>query len=251
MPLAGVEPARGLTPPDFESGASANSTTAAKLFLKYSKDKLSLQITGGSRLTPGEFTSLFSFPSVAIRLLYHLQGGTTMKDLIPIERIENKIYLIRGQKVMIDKDLAELYGIKPIRLREQVKRNPKRFPVDFMFQLNQQETEALLSQNAIPSRRELGGHLPYAFTEHGILMLSSVLNSEKAIEVNIMIMRAFTRLRQIINRNKDLTYLFKELKHKVDRHDVEIGLIIRAIEKMIAANTKPKRKIGFVVGARG
>jgi len=174
-----------------------------------------------------------------------------MKDLIPIERIENKIYLIRGQKVMIDKDLAELYGIKPIRLREQVKRNPKRFPVDFMFQLNQQETEALLSQNAIPSRRELGGHLPYAFTEHGILMLSSVLNSEKAIEVNIMIMRAFTRLRQIINRNKDLTYLFKELKHKVDRHDVEIGLIIRAIEKMIAANTKPKRKIGFVVGARG
>ncbi len=170
-----------------------------------------------------------------------------MDKLIPIERIESKIYQIRGQKVMIDKDLAELYAIKPIRLREQVKRNPKRFPADFMFQLNKQETEALLSQNAIPSRKQLGGFFPFAFTEHGILMLSSVLSSEKAIEVNIMIMRAFARLRQIIARNKDLSYLFKELKHKVDQHDVEIGLIIRAIEKMIAFDTKPKRKIGFDV----
>jgi len=169
-----------------------------------------------------------------------------MSKLIPIERIENKIYLIRGQKVMLDRDLATLYQVKPIRLREQVKRNKTRFPSDFMFQLTEKETAAMLSQNAIPSKKHLGGFFPYAFTEHGILMLSSVLNSERAVQVNITIMRAFTRLRQILLENKDLKYLFNELKHKVDQHDVEIGLVIRAIEKMIASEEKPKGKIGFI-----
>ena len=163
-----------------------------------------------------------------------------------IERIENNIYQLRGQKVMLDRDLAMLYAVKAIRLREQVKRNNTRFPADFMFQLTEKETTTLLSQNAIPSRKHLGGFLPYAFTEHGILMLSSVLNSEKAIRVNITIMRAFTRLRHVIAANKDLSYLFRELKGKVDRHDAEIGLIIKTIEKMIADETKPKRRIGFV-----
>jgi len=172
--------------------------------------------------------------------------------MIPIKRIESKIYLIRGQKVMIDRDLARLYGVPTGRINEQVKRNIRRFPGDFMFQLTKEEnlrfqnvTSNLKSQIAISS---WGGRrkLPYAFTEQGVAMLSSVLNSDKAIEVNVLIMRAFVRLRQVLSANKDLSYLFKELKHKVDQHDVEIGLIIKAIEKMIALDTKPKSKIGFL-----
>mgnify|MGYP001170011570 CR=1 FL=1 len=94
-----------------------------------------------------------------------------MKELIPVEIIEKKIYLIRGHKVMLDKDLASLYDVKPIRLREQVKRNMKRFPDDFMFQLNDQEIDSMVSQNAIPSRKHLGGYNPYVFTEQGVAML--------------------------------------------------------------------------------
>jgi len=176
-----------------------------------------------------------------------------MKDLIPIERIENKIYLIREQRMMLDFDLALLYGVETKVLNQAVRRNLNRFPDDFMFTLSKQEI-IRMSQFAISSSRsqfvtlKRGYNIkypPHAFTENGVAMLSSVLNSERAIEVNIQIMRAFTRLRQIVTRNKDLTYLFKELKHKVDRHDTEIGLIIRAIEKMIAVETKPKQKIGF------
>ena len=106
-----------------------------------------------------------------------------MNKLIALEIIERKIFLIRGHKVMLDKDLAVLYGIKPIRLREQVKRNIQRFPDDFMLQLNDEEINLMVSQNAIPSRKHLGGHHPYVFTEQGVAMLSSVLNSERAILV--------------------------------------------------------------------
>jgi hypothetical protein len=105
-----------------------------------------------------------------------------MKSLIPAEVIERKIYLIRGHKVMLDKDLAVLYGVKPIRLREQVKRNIRRFPNDFMFQLDENEIDFMVSQNAIPSRKYLGGSQPYVFTEQGVAMLSSVLNSERAVQ---------------------------------------------------------------------
>jgi len=108
-----------------------------------------------------------------------------MEELIPVEVIERKIYLIRGHKVMLDKDLASLYDVKPIRLREQVKRNLKRFPDDFMFQLNDQEIDSMVSQNAIPSRKHLGGYNPYVFTEQGVAMLSTVLNSDRVIELNI------------------------------------------------------------------
>jgi len=177
-----------------------------------------------------------------------------MNDLVPLERIENKIHQIRGQKVMLDFDLAILYGVETKVLNQAVKRNLSRFPDDFMFSLSKQEilrisqfvTSSSRSQFVTLKRGYNIKYPPHAFTENGVAMLSSVLNSERAIEVNIQIMRAFTRLRQIIARNKDITYLFKELKHKVDRHDTEIGLIIRAIEKMIAVDTKPKHKIGFL-----
>ena len=179
-----------------------------------------------------------------------------MKELIPVERIESKIFVIRGQKVMLDRDLAELYGVKTFVLNQAVKRNSKRFPPDFMFSLTRQEimniSQFVISSDAkenwsqiVTTSKIKHSKNVNAFTENGIAMLSSVLRSERAIEVNIQIMRAFTRLRQIIACNKDLSYLFKELKHKVDKHDVEIGLIIKAIEKMISTEPKHKKKIGF------
>lgn len=133
-----------------------------------------------------------------------------MKELIPVEVIEKKIYLIRGQKVMLDKDLALLYGVKPIRLREQVKRNRKRFPEDFMFQLSEKEIDSMVSQNAIPSRKYLGGHKPYVFTEQGVAMLSTVLNSERAMLVNVDIMRTFVKLRKTIISQAEFAKSFAE-----------------------------------------
>src|SRR5437588_10576596 len=124
--------------------------------------------------------------------------------LIPAERIERSILLLRGEKVMLDRSLAELYGVKPIALRQQVKRNLGRFPPDFMLQVSADEAEAMVSQNVIPSRRSLGGALPYAFTQEGLAMLSSVLRSGRAVRVNIEIMRAFVRLREMLASHKDL-----------------------------------------------
>jgi hypothetical protein len=115
--------------------------------------------------------------------------------------LKDKIYSIRGYQVMLDRDLAELYGVKPFRLREQVKRNKKRFPDDFIFQLNKKEISLMVSQNAIPSKKHLGGSNPYVFTEQGVAALSSVLTSDKAIEISIEIMRAFVQMRKVINSN--------------------------------------------------
>jgi len=165
-----------------------------------------------------------------------------MKEIVPIEVIQQKIFLIRGQKVMFDKDLAALYKVKPIRLREQVKRNRKRFPRDFMFQLNEQEIDFMVSQNAIPSRKYLGGHRPYVFTEQGIAMLSSVLNSERAIQVNIQIMRTFTKLREMITTHKDLKRKIDEMEKK---YDSQFKIVFEAIRQLLEAPQKPKRQIGF------
>lgn len=169
-----------------------------------------------------------------------------MNELVTMSRIESKIYLIRGQKVMLDRDLASLYGVTTFNLNKAVKRNIKRFPADFMFQLTRIEYNALRFQIGMIEKGAHSKYLPHAFIEQGVAMLSSVLHSEKAVEINILIMRAFVRLRKVLSSNKDLAYLFKELKHKVDQHDTEIGLIIRTIEKMIAVDTKPKHKIGFI-----
>lgn len=166
--------------------------------------------------------------------------------LISEKTIEHKIYLLRGQKAMLDKDLAELYGVKPIALRQQVKRNMDRFPSDFIFQLSREEAAALVSQNVIPSFRSLGGALPYAFTEQGIAMLSSVLRSKQAVYVNIAIMRAFVRLREFLATHKELAAKLGELETKVGKHDQEIKLIFEAIRQLIAKPSEaPKRKIGF------
>ncbi|OGX11138.1 MAG: hypothetical protein A2351_03260 [Omnitrophica bacterium RIFOXYB12_FULL_50_7] len=165
------------------------------------------------------------------------------KELVPQEVIENKIFLLRSQKVMLDKDLAVLYGVRPIRLREQVKRNIKRFPPDFMFQLTEREIEAMVSHFAIPSRQHLGGHLPYAFTEHGILMLSSVLNSERAVEVNIQIMRTFTQLRQLMLKHADLRKKIEEMEKKYDH---QFQIVFKTIKELLEPPPpKPKGPIGF------
>ena len=167
-----------------------------------------------------------------------------MVGIIPQELIQNKILFIRGKKVMLDKDLAVLYHVKPIRLREQVKRNVRRFPSDFMFRINEKEVHALVSQNAIPSKMHLGGHLPYAFTEHGILMLSSVLNSERAVEVNIQIMRTFTKLRQLMIEHTDLR---KKIEETESKYDYQFKVVFKAIKKLLEPPRTSKGVIGFQV----
>ena len=162
---------------------------------------------------------------------------------IPIEFIERRIYFIRGQKVMIDRHLAELYGVKAIALRQQVKRNQTRFPSDFMFKLSKLEAENLVSQNVIPSKRSFGGHYPYVFTEQGVAMLSSILNSDQAIVVNIAIMRTFVKLREILSTHKDLAHKLEELEKKYQKHDKAIKAIFDAIRELM----KPQSgsEIGF------
>ena len=169
-----------------------------------------------------------------------------MKDLIPQEVIERKIYLIRGHKVMLSMDLAELYGVPVKRLNEQVKRNIKRFPDDFIFQLNYEEYKILKSQSATSRWGGARRANPYAFTEQGVAMLSSVLNSERAIQVNIAIMRAFVKLRQILSTHKELVHKLEELERKIEKHDVDIQSIFGAIRQLMAPPPeKPRRMIGF------
>lgn len=165
-----------------------------------------------------------------------------MDSIVPVEVVERKIYLIRGQKVMLDKDLAVLYGVKPIRLREQVKRNIRRFPNDFMFQLNEKEINSMVSQNAIPSRKYLGGYKPYVFTEQGVAMLATVLNSERAVQVNIAIMRVFVKLREMIACNKDLA---RKLENMEKKYDAQFKVVFDAIRQLMAPPEPKKQKIGF------
>jgi len=167
--------------------------------------------------------------------------------VVPVELIEKKIYLIRGHKVMLSTDLAKLYGVEVRVLVQAVKRNIERFPEDFMFQLSQEEYENLKSQIVTSSWGGARRARPYAFTEQGVAMLSSVLRSERAIQVNIAIMRAFVRLRQIFSTHKELAYKLAELERKIEKHDEEIKAIFEAIRRLMMAPKKPKRKIGFKV----
>ncbi len=170
-----------------------------------------------------------------------------MKSLVPMEAIEQKILLIRGEKVMLSPHLAELYKVETRTLNQAVKRNSERFPEDFMFQLKPEEAEWLVSQNVIPHRKHFGGSLPYAFTEQGVAMLSSVLNSRRAIEVNIMVVRTFVKLRKMIASHKDLTRKLSELEKK---YDGQFQVVFEAIRQLIAVEEKPKRKIGFMAKER-
>jgi len=169
-----------------------------------------------------------------------------MDSLVPVELIEKKIYLIRGHKVMLDSDLAELYGVATKVFLQAVKRNLNRFPEDFILQLNYQEVAALRSQ-FVTSKPGRGGrrYQPYVFTEQGVAMLSSVLNSERAVQVNIAIMRAFVRLREMLSTNKELSHKLAQLERKIEKHDDEIKLIFDAIRELMRPPETKKRKIGF------
>jgi hypothetical protein len=187
------------------------------------------------------------------------------KEIIPVSRAAQAIRVLRGEKVLLDSDLALLYGVETRVLNQAVKRNADRFPPDFMFQLNDEEM-VQVSQCVIPlrapiekaasdssqivmsSRKHRGKrYRHYAFTKQGIAMLSSVLKSERAVKVNIAIMRAFVKLRQMLETNRELAQKFAELEKRVDKHDEEIAAILEAIRQLMAPPEKPRREIGFHV----
>jgi hypothetical protein len=167
-----------------------------------------------------------------------------MKSLIPVEMIEKKILLIRGHKVMLDSDLALLYEVETFNLNKAVKRNIDRFPEDFMFQLTREEAGSLRFQFGISKKEGRGGrrYLPYAFTEQGIAMLSSVLNSQRAVKVNIEIMRAFVRLRQMLASNTELARKLEVLEKK---YDEQFRVVFEAIRELMTPDVPKKGKIGF------
>ena len=161
--------------------------------------------------------------------------------------IESKIYFIRGQKVMIDSDLAEMYGVETRRLKEQVKRNRDRFPEDFMFELTAKEAEDFSrSQFATLKRGYNIKYLPYVFTEHGVLMLSSILRSKQATDVNIRIMRVYSKMKELLMLNKDILLKLEKLERSSDKHDKDIQIIFSYIKKLIEQPVKEKTtRIGF------
>jgi hypothetical protein len=169
-----------------------------------------------------------------------------MTKLVPIERIASKIYLIRGIKVMLDRDLADLYGVETRILNQAVNRHKKRFPEDFMFQLSKSEYDFLISQFVTSKKSGRGGvrKMPYAFTEQGVAMLSGILNSDRAIAVNIQIMRTFTKLRQMLSTHKDLK---RKLKAMEKKYDEQFKIVFEAMAQLLEADEKPKKKIGFTV----
>ena len=169
------------------------------------------------------------------------------KNVLPVEVIANKIYLIRGQKVMLDRDLAQLYGVTTGNLNKAVNRNIERFPSDFMFKLTVKEFENLIFHSG---RSSWGGtrKLPRVFTEQGVAMLSSVLRSKRAIAVNIQIMRVFSRLKQLALSHSELLRKVENLERKFDDHDDKIVLIFETLKKLLMPPPEePKRRIGFCV----
>lgn len=169
------------------------------------------------------------------------------KLIVSDEIVISKIYYIRSQKVMFDSDLAELYGVKTKRLNEQVNRNTDRFPEDFMFRLTDEEFQHLRSQFATSS---WGGRraLPYVFTEHGVLMLSSVLNSKQAIQINIQVMRIFTKTRQMLVDNTEIRLEVERIKNKLENHDKNMEIVFKYLDELMEKQDRPKpirKRIGF------
>jgi hypothetical protein len=167
---------------------------------------------------------------------------------VSVTLIERRIYLIRGKKVMLDSDLAELYGVATKVFNQAVKRNIDRFPDDFMFQLNKTEADALRSQIVTLKTSNRGQHrkyLPYVFTEQGVAMLSSVLRSKRAIEVNIAIMRAFVKLRELLESNEELNRKFTAVIRKLAEHDKYFTVVFNELKKLTAQPMPPRRQIGF------
>jgi uncharacterized membrane-anchored protein YjiN (DUF445 family) len=170
------------------------------------------------------------------------QAQTQIAENIIIE----KVHVIRGVKVMLDKDLAEMYGVEVRTLNQAVKRKLQRFPADFMFQLTEEEWDSLISQIVI-SKKGRGGtrFLPYAFTEQGVAMLSSVLNSDTAVDVNIQIIRVFTKMKQLLYDNKGLWNKIEKIEQHLVKHDEEIKIVFEHLKKLLVQENKPRKAIGF------
>jgi hypothetical protein len=167
--------------------------------------------------------------------------------MLPDEVVMTKIFVVRGQKVIIDRDLAYLYNVKAIRLREQVKRNIEKFPVHFMFHLTNEEVEIMVSQNAIPSKQHLGGYLPFVFTEYGVLQLANVLKSDRATQMSIKIIEIFVKMREMLTDTLTLKLDIEEIKKKIANQDKNIEIVFSYLDELIEKqeNPKPRRRIGF------
>ena len=180
-----------------------------------------------------------------------LEMAKRTSSLRKVDRVDARIYLVRGQRVMLDSDLAAIYGTTTTRLNEQFRRNRTRFPKDFAFQLTAAESKRLISQIAI-SKRGRGGRrsLPWVFTEPGAIMLASVLNSKIAMQASVRVVRAFVRLREIVAANAQLATHLKELERRLDSHDEAIVELFAVLKRMLEPEVKPKREIGFHVRER-
>ena len=180
------------------------------------------------------------------------------RSLRKLDHVENAIYLVRGQRVMLDSDLAQIYRVTTKQLNQQMKRNRKRFPADFAFQLTSKEFASLRSQFATPSLRsqsvtsKKGGrrYRPWVFTEHGVIMLASVLNSDIAAQASVRVVRAFVRLREMVAANTQLAIKLADLEQRLDSHDAAIVELFAALRQLLEPEVKPKREIGFHVRER-
>jgi hypothetical protein len=171
---------------------------------------------------------------------------TNKKDIIPMERIENRILLIRGERVILDRDLAELYNIATKRFNEQVKRNRNRFPADFMFQLTREEKSEVVAICDHLHNLKYSPNLPFAFTEHGVIMAASVLNSDRAVEMSLYVVRVFVKLRRLLATHVELAQKLEQLERKLQTHDKQIIALFEAIRMLMAPpKTKKKKPIGY------
>jgi len=161
------------------------------------------------------------------------------------EFVMSRIHHIRNQKVMLDKDLAELYGVTPRRLREQVNRNKERFPLSFMFRLTKKELGKMVSQNATPSKQKFGGSLPYVFTEHGTLMIANVLKSKRAIDVSVRLIEIFVRIRKEIVQTNEILLKLELLERKASKSSEDIDTIFSLFRQLLKQSMEPRKRVGF------
>jgi hypothetical protein len=175
------------------------------------------------------------------------RNAKNKKSLVPVEQIEEAILFIRGQKLMLDTDLAGLYGVSTKRLNEQVTRNRDRFPDDFMFQLTAEEKSEVVANCDHLSKLKFSPTLPYAFTEHGAIMVASILNTPQAVQASVFVVRAFVRLRDMLATHKRLARKLEELETKFESHDESIRAIFAAIQQLMTPPEKPRKEIGFKV----
>jgi hypothetical protein len=175
----------------------------------------------------------------------------SQKTIVLARRVESKILLLRGLKVILDSDLAELYRVEARHLNQQVKRNAKRFPAEFLFQISEREFNHLRSQNVISSDGHGGRrYLPYAFTEYGAIMAATVLNSERAIEMSVFVVRAFVRMREALVANRQIVAKLGELERRIENHDADIQELVEAIREMMVPPVSKRHQIGFEVPAK-